>query len=59
MDPNVYGTEYDLVMLCEFLQVSINVYSSTLTPVKYGKEELVTMNLWHQNEHYEPIEFFV
>jgi hypothetical protein len=59
MDPNVYGTEYDLVMLCEFLQVSINVYSSTLTPIKYGKEELVTMNLWHQNEHYEPIEFFV
>jgi hypothetical protein len=59
MDPNVYGTEYDLLMLCEFLQVSINVYSSTLTPIKYGKEELVTMNLWHQNEHYEPIEFFV
>jgi hypothetical protein len=24
MDPKVYGTDYDLVMLCEFLQVSIN-----------------------------------
>jgi hypothetical protein len=64
MDPKVYGTEYDLVMLCyvmlcEFLQVSINVYSSSLAPIKYGNVEQVAMHLWLKNEHYEPIEFFL
>jgi hypothetical protein len=27
MDPKVYGTEYDIVMLCQFLNISIDVYS--------------------------------
>jgi hypothetical protein len=29
-DPKVFGTEYDIIMLCEFLQVSIKVFSPSL-----------------------------
>jgi hypothetical protein len=57
MDPKVYGTKYDLFMLCEYLQVCINLYSSSLAPINYGNIEQVTMYLWHQNENYEPIDF--
>ncbi len=59
MDPNIYGTKYDVIVLCDFLEVSINVYSLSLVPIKYGNKELVTTHLWHQNEHYGPIEFFI
>ncbi len=28
--PMVFGTEYDIIMLCEFLKVSIKVFSPSL-----------------------------
>ncbi len=34
--PTVYGTEYDIIMLCEFLQVSIKVFSPSLFSYKKG-----------------------
>lgn len=30
MDARIYGTEYNIIMLCEFLHKSIDVYSSSL-----------------------------
>jgi hypothetical protein len=29
-DPKIYGTEYNLFILCEFLNISIKVYTSSL-----------------------------
>ena len=65
-NPTVYGTEYDIVVLCEFLQVSIHVFSSSQVAVQngtlqctppyvYGNEDQLLLKLWHVNEHYEPI----
>jgi len=64
--PTVFGTEYDIILLCEFLQVSIKVFSPSLFSNKKGMchcEETVhfgdvtktLINLWLSNEHYEPI----
>ena len=65
-DPKVFGTEYDIIMLCEFLQLSIKVFSPSLffeenglvmcqEPVIYGNQLQNTIQLWLCNEHYEPI----
>jgi len=66
-DPKIYGTEYDIFMLCEFLKISILVYSSSLlqdnngeitveTPYRYGEAYQSTVLLWYFQEHYEPID---
>jgi hypothetical protein len=34
--PTVFGTEYDIIMLCEFPKVSIKVFSSLLFSDKQG-----------------------
>jgi hypothetical protein len=34
--PTVYGTEYDIIMLCEFLKLSIKVFSPSLFSNKQG-----------------------
>jgi hypothetical protein len=34
--PTIFGTEYDIIMLCEFLQVSIKVFSPSLFSDKQG-----------------------
>jgi hypothetical protein len=65
-DPKVFGTENDIIMLCEFLQVSIKVFSPSLffeenglvqcrEPVIYGNQPQNTIQLWLCDEHYEPI----
>ena len=62
----VFGTEYDIIMLCEFLQVSIKVFSPSLffgdgnllqcnPPPFYGDQHKKTILLWLSNLHYEPI----
>jgi hypothetical protein len=62
LDPRVYGTEDDIVMLCKFLNISIDVYSLSsvqlengeLTcslPFKFGNETLPNIKLWHYKEH--------
>jgi hypothetical protein len=57
--PTIFGTEYDIIMLCEFLQVSIKVFSPSMyhceEPVVYGEVTQMVINLWLSNEHYEPI----
>jgi len=64
--PTFFGTEYDIIMLCEFLKVSIKVFSPSLfsnkqgmchceEPVHYGDLSQTVINLWLSNEHYEPI----
>jgi len=66
-DPKIYGTEYDIFMLCKFLKISIRVYSSSLvqdnngeitveTPYRYGEAYQSTVLLWYFQEHYEPID---
>lgn len=66
-DPTVFGTEYDIQMLCEFLKISIDVFSSSKItnnegtlhcppPVTYGDIGHIRVMLWHHNLHYEPIE---
>ena len=66
-DPKKYGTEYDLLMLCEFSNTSIKVYTSSLVkntgdkiivelPFHYGEKSEVSIHLWHFQEHYKPIE---
>jgi hypothetical protein len=61
------GAEYDLLMFCEFLNISIKVYTSSLVkntgdkiivelPFHYGEKSEVSIHLWHFQEHYEPIE---
>jgi len=62
----VFGTEYDIIMLCEFLKVSIKVFSPSLfsdkqgmchyeEPLVFGDLSQMVINLWLSNEHYEPI----
>ena len=64
--PTVFGTEYDIIMHCEFLKVSIKVFSPSLfsdkqgachceEPVHYGYLSQTVINLWLSNEHYKPI----
>jgi hypothetical protein len=64
--PTIFGAEYDIIMLCEFLQVSIKVFSPSLfsdkqgmyhceEPVVYGEVTQMAINLWLSNVHYEPI----
>jgi hypothetical protein len=64
--PTVFGTEYDIIMLCEFLKVSIKVFSPSLfsdkqgmchceEPPVFGDMSQTVINLWLSNEHYEPI----
>jgi hypothetical protein len=65
-DPKVFGMEYDIIMLCEFLHVFIKVFSPSLffeenglvqfrEPVIYGNQLQNTFQLWLCDEHYEPI----
>jgi hypothetical protein len=65
-DPKIYGTEYDIIMLCEFLNVCIEIFSSTLVKFEDGKlvcQKLLLFGdfnypkilLWHYKEHYEEI----
>ena len=65
-DPTVYGTEYDILLLCEFLKVSIDVFSSSSIsfqngymdcppPLSFGETFTLKITLWHENEHYEPV----
>jgi hypothetical protein len=35
-DPTVYGTEYDILLLCESLKVSIDVFSSSSISFQNG-----------------------
>ncbi len=64
--PTVFGTEYDIIMLCEFLRVSIKVFSPLLfsdkqgkchceEPVHFGDVTQTLISLLLSNEHYEPI----
>jgi hypothetical protein len=64
--PTIFGTEYDIIMLCEFLKVSIKLFSPLLfsvkegmghceEPVHFGDVTQMVINLWLSNEHYEPI----
>ena len=61
-----FGTQYDVVMLCEFLCVSIKVYIPELfserngtlycgTPYLHGIERNRCLSLWLCDQHYEPI----
>ena len=63
--PTVFGTEYDMIMLCAFLKVSIKVFSPSLfsdkkgmchceEPLVFGDLSQTVINLWLSNEHYEP-----
>jgi hypothetical protein len=65
-DPKIYGTEYDIIMLCEFLNVCIEIYSSSLVkfkdgklvcqkPLLFGDLNSPKILLWHYKEHYEQI----
>ena len=65
-NPSNYGTEYDIIMLAEFLNISIIVYSSSLItvknntlactpPHKFGRPDQTTITLWHYKDHYELI----
>jgi hypothetical protein len=60
--PTVFGTEYDIIMLCEFLKVSIKVFSPLLfsgkqgmchceEPMVFGDLSQMVINLWFSNEH--------
>jgi len=64
--PTVFGTEYDLIILCEFLKVSIKVFSPSLfsntqgmchceEPVHFGDVTQMLISLSLSNEHYESI----
>ncbi len=37
--PMVFGTEYDIIMLCEFLKVSIKVFSPSLFSDKHASNK--------------------
>ena len=65
-NPYTYGTEYDIIMLCAFLNISIDVYTSSLLsiiggelrserPLHFGGIRDTNVILWHYKEHYEPI----
>ena len=64
--PTAFGTEYGIIMLCEFLKVSIKVFSPSLfsdkqgmchgvEPVHFGDAMQTLISLWLSNENYEPI----
>jgi len=65
-DPKVFGTEFDVVLLCKYLQISIKVFtpadfkeelgflSSDIRCV-HGKENHQRINLWLHNLHYKLI----
>jgi hypothetical protein len=68
-NPTVYGTEYDVILLCEFLKISIETFSSSSIsflngymdcppPLSFGMNFTLKITLWHENEHYEPVHFF-
>ena len=65
-DHRVFATEYDVLMLCEFLKVTIQIYSPnrfTMTngelecpaPLIVGNYPTMTIALWLKDLHYEPI----
>jgi hypothetical protein len=67
-DTTVYGTQYDILLLCEFLDISIDVFSSSSIsfqngfmdcspPLSFGKKESFKIILWHENVHYEPVHY--
>jgi hypothetical protein len=67
VDPYTYGTEYDIIMLCGFLNISIDMYTSSLLsiiggelrsepPLHFGGICDTNVILWHYKEHYEPIQ---
>ncbi len=67
-DTTVYGTQYDILLLCEFLNISIDVYSSSSIsfrngymdcppPLSFGNWESFKIILWHENVHYEPVHY--
>jgi hypothetical protein len=62
----VFSTEHDIIMLCEFLKLSIKVFSPLLfsdkqgmchceEPLVFGDLSQTVINLWLSNEQYEPI----
>jgi hypothetical protein len=64
--PTVFGTEYDIIILCEFLKVSIKVFSPSRfsntqgmchckEPVHFGDVTQMLISLSLSNEHYESI----
>ena len=67
-DTTVYGTQYDILLLCEFLDISIDVFSSSSIsflnglmdcppPLSFGNTESFKIILWHENLHDEPVHF--
>ena len=67
-NPAVYGTEYDVILLCEFLKISIETFSSSSIsflngymdcppPLSFGMNFTLKITLWHENEHYEAVHF--
>jgi hypothetical protein len=63
----MYGTEYDIIMLCGFLNILIDVYTSSSlsiiggesrseTPLHFGGIHDTNVILWHYKAHYEPIQ---
>jgi len=65
-DPKVFGTEFDVVLLCKYLQISIKVFTpadfkeehgflSCDIHCVHGNENHRRINLWLHNLHYEPI----
>ena len=49
--PTVFGTEYDIIMLCEFLKVSNKVFSPSLFSDKQGcviVKNLCIMEIHHK-----------
>jgi len=65
-DPKVFGTEFDIVLLCKYLQISIKVFTpadfkeehgflSCDIHCVHGNENHQRINLWLHNLHYEPI----
>ena len=67
-DTTVYGTQYDILLLCEFLDISIDVFSSSSIsflngfmdcppPLSFGNRDSLKIILWHENLHYEPVHY--
>jgi hypothetical protein len=69
-NPTVYGPEYDVILLCEFLKILIesfcllpfilNGYIDCLPPLSFGENFTnftLKITLWHENEHYEAVHF--
>jgi hypothetical protein len=67
-DLNIHGTEYDIDMLCGYLNILVDVYTSSVLsniggesmcepPIPFGGICDTNVILWHCKEHYEPIQF--